>query len=69
MDSITNAKKLRFYPRSLARSVAKANMRRAGINHINSRFRLFEEWKRWVMVPIKPDPKRRGRVPRKRTKA
>ena len=68
MNSIANVKTLRFYPRSLARSVAKAKMRRAGINHINKRFGLFEEWKRWVMAPIKLDPKKSGPIPRKRGK-
>lgn len=36
-----------FYPRHLARSVAKANMRRAGIQHINRNFAY--NWKKWVM--------------------
>lgn len=35
-----------FYPRHLARSVAKANMRRAGVQHINRNFSL--NWKNWV---------------------
>lgn len=35
-----------FYPRHLDRSVAKANMRRAGIQHINRNF--ADNWKKWV---------------------
>lgn len=35
-----------FYPRHLARSVAKANMRRAGVQHINRNF--ADNWKKWV---------------------
>lgn len=35
-----------FYPRHLARSVAKANMKRAGVQHINRNFAL--NWKNWV---------------------
>jgi len=35
-----------FYPRKLARSVAKANMRRAGVQHINRNFAL--NWRNWV---------------------
>ena len=35
-----------FYPRKLARSVAKANMRRAGVQHVNRNFAL--NWRNWV---------------------
>jgi|GEM_PF-3337217 len=35
-----------FYPRKLARSVAKANMARAGVQHINRNFSL--NWRNWV---------------------
>lgn len=35
-----------FYPRHLARSIAKANMRKAGVQHINRNFAL--NWKNWV---------------------
>lgn len=35
-----------YYPRHLARSIAKANMKRAGIQHINRNFAL--NWKNWV---------------------
>lgn len=35
-----------FFPRSLARSIAKANMRRAGVQHINRNF--ADNWKNWV---------------------
>lgn len=35
-----------FYPRHLARSVAKANMRRVGVQHINRNF--ASNWKNQV---------------------
>lgn len=35
-----------FFPRKLARSVAKAKAKRAGIQHINRDFSL--NWKNWV---------------------
>lgn len=35
-----------FYPRHLARSIAKANMRRAGVQHINRNFAM--NWRNWV---------------------
>lgn len=35
-----------FYPRHLARSIAKANMRKDGVQHINRNFAL--NWKNWV---------------------
>ncbi|MBQ7671315.1 MAG: hypothetical protein IJS45_11460 [Clostridia bacterium] len=51
MESINTekqTKKYRFYPRKLARSVAKANMRRAGMRKINRRFQKY--WKEFVIV-------------------
>lgn len=39
-------KPIGFYSRHLARSVAKANMRRAGVQHINRNF--AGNWKKWV---------------------
>lgn len=35
-----------YYPRHLARSIAKANMAREGVQHINRNFAL--NWKNWV---------------------
>lgn len=34
-----------YTPRSLARSVARANMQAAGIEHVNRR---FDRWREWV---------------------
>lgn len=36
-----------FYPRHLARSIAKANMAKDGIQHINRNFAL--NWKNWLI--------------------
>ena len=37
-----------FHPRKLARSIAKANMKKAGIEHINSMFAY--NWRDFVFV-------------------
>ena len=37
-----------FYPRNLARSIAKANMKKAGLQHINSMFAY--NWRDFVFV-------------------
>lgn len=42
----TAGKPTGFYPRHLARSIAKANMRKAGVQHVNRNFAL--NWKNWV---------------------
>lgn len=42
----TAGKPTGFYPRRLARSIAKANMRKAGVQHVNRNFAL--NWKNWV---------------------
>ena len=47
MEEIKKAK-VRYYPRKLARSVAKANMRRAGIRRVNRVFQKY--WKEFVIV-------------------
>lgn len=39
-------KTVSFHPRKLARSVAKANMKRAGIQKVNRRFAL--NWRNYV---------------------
>jgi len=45
-QSQRETKAVSFHPRKLARSVAKANMKRAGIQKINSSFSL--NWRKWV---------------------
>lgn len=37
-----------FFPRKLARSIAKANMEKAGVKHINSVFAY--SWREWIFV-------------------
>lgn len=49
-------KAIRFTPRNLARSVAKANMQAAGIERVNRRF--GGRWREWVF----PSKSRRKRA-------
>ena len=48
------------WPRSVARSVAKANMRRAGVQKINRKLR-GRNWLRWIS-PKKPAKKRSVKI-------
>lgn len=42
----TAGKPTGLYPRKLARSVAKANMKRSGVQHVNRNFAL--NWRNWA---------------------